>query len=225
MVGLLVRSGFGGCSGNDLDADVNKSCPMASNIPKLVEEKNKKADLVCACPSIRSYPVRPSMATTFTGYPPYGTYQAPYPIYSIPPGQPMAAGAAAAAAALPHFFPQPPPGYPLYALQPAKAPSPPPAPPTAPDIPTISPQIASNQVRKLIVSQLKIAEFESIDPHALHRLELEVVACKSHFASSCLSKCSFSVTSRTNAIRTSPRVREFSQQDGAGSDGRTPCMQ
>ncbi|KAF8558785.1 hypothetical protein OG21DRAFT_1595082 [Imleria badia] len=85
----------------------------------------------------------------------------------------------AAAAGLPHFtphFPQPPPGYPLYALQPVKAPSPPPGPPTAPDIPTISPQIASTQVRKLIVSQLKLAEFDAIEPQALHRLELEVVA-------------------------------------------------
>ncbi|KAG8218838.1 hypothetical protein J3R82DRAFT_4516 [Butyriboletus roseoflavus] len=85
----------------------------------------------------------------------------------------------AATAALPHFtahFPQPPPGYPLYALQPAKAPSPSPGLPTAPDIPTISPQIASSEVRKLIVSQLKIGEFESIETQALHRLELEVVA-------------------------------------------------
>ncbi|KAF8450310.1 hypothetical protein L210DRAFT_3520269 [Boletus edulis BED1] len=118
---------------------------------------------------------RSSITTAmFTGYPPYGTYQAPYPAYPIPPpGQPMAA-----AAALPHFthFPQPPPGYPLYALQPARAPSPPPGPPTAPDIPTISPQIASNQVRKLIVTQLKMAEFEAIEPRALQRLELEVVA-------------------------------------------------
>lgn len=142
------------------------------------------------------------MATTFTGYPPYGTYQAPYPIYSIPPGQPMAAPAA-----LPHFtahFPQPPPGYPLYSLQPAKAPSPPPAPPTAPDIPTISPQIASSQVRKLIVSQLKMAEFESADPHALHRLELEVVACKFRLESSCLFERSFCVASHTDIVRTSP---------------------
>ncbi|KAH0840115.1 hypothetical protein J3R83DRAFT_1091 [Lanmaoa asiatica] len=115
------------------------------------------------------------MATMFTGYPSYGTYQAPYPIYPIPPGQPMAM----AGAALPHFathFPQPPPGYPLYALQPAKAPSPSPGPATAPDIPTISPQIASREVRKLIVSQLKIGEFESIERRALQRLELEVVA-------------------------------------------------
>ncbi|KAN0097264.1 hypothetical protein V8E55_001710 [Tylopilus felleus] len=115
------------------------------------------------------------MATMFTGYPPYGTYQAPYPAYPVPPpGQPMAAPTA-----MPHFpphFPQPPPGYSLYALQPAKAPSPPPGPPTAPNIPTISPEIASKQVRKLIVSQLKMAQFESIKPRALQRLELEVVA-------------------------------------------------
>lgn len=112
----------------------------------------------------------------FTGYPPYGTYQAPYPIYPIPP-QP----GAPSPAPIPHFaphFPQPPPGYSLYALQPVKAPSPPPAPPTAPDIPTISPQIASDQLRRLIVSQLKAAQFESIKSQALHRLELEVVACK-----------------------------------------------
>ena len=122
-------------------------------------------------------PISSIMTTMFTGYPPYGTYQAPYAAYPIPPpGQPLPT----AAAPLPHFtshFPQPPPGYPLYTLQPVKAPSPPPGPPTAPDIPTISPQIASKQVRKLIVSQLKIAEFDSIEPQALHRLELEVVAC------------------------------------------------
>ncbi|KAI9574483.1 hypothetical protein HD554DRAFT_2165969 [Boletus coccyginus] len=114
------------------------------------------------------------MATIFTGYP-YGTYQALYPPYPMPPpGQPMIA-----APALPHFtphFPQPPPGYSLYALQPAKPPSPPPGPPTAPDIPTISPQIASEQVRKLIVSQLKRTQFESTELQALRRLELEVVA-------------------------------------------------
>lgn len=123
------------------------------------------------------------MATTFTGYAPYGTYQAPYPIYPIPPGQHMAA-----AIPLPHFAP---PGYPLYALQPAKPPSPPHAPPTAPDIPTISLQIASSQVQKLIVSQLKAAQFDSIDPHALQRLELEVVACKFRLRSSCLSNHAF----------------------------------
>ena len=159
----------------------------------------------------------------FTGYPPYGTYQAPYPAYPIPPpSQPMAA-----AAALPHFtahFPQPPPGYPLYTFQPAKAPSPPPSLPTAPDIPTISPQIASNQVRKLIVSQLKMAEFESIELQALQRLELEVVACMFPFDLSCLSKCSFCVTSRPGAIRTSPRVCKSGQQGGTYSNRRTPCM-
>lgn len=125
----------------------------------------------------------PTMAAVFTGYP-YGTYQAPYPTYPLPPGQPMAT-----AAALPHFtthFPQPPPGYPLYALQSTKAPSPSPGPATAPDIPAISPHIASRQVRKLIVSQLKIGgEFNAVEPQALQRLELEVVACTFPFESSC----------------------------------------
>ncbi|KIJ70492.1 hypothetical protein HYDPIDRAFT_77784 [Hydnomerulius pinastri MD-312] len=76
-------------------------------------------------------------------------------------------------------FPQPPtvPGYPaLYALPPVKAPSPPPEPPAAPDIPAISPGIASKEVQKLIVHQLKRSEFDSIEPPALQRLELEVVA-------------------------------------------------
>jgi len=78
----------------------------------------------------------------------------------------------------PHHFPQPPPGYPIYhAIQQAKPLSPTPAgPPSAPDVPTISPDIASNEIRKLIVSQLKIKQFDSVDPQALRRLELEVVA-------------------------------------------------
>ncbi|KAG9317653.1 hypothetical protein JVU11DRAFT_1864 [Chiua virens] len=118
------------------------------------------------------------MAATFTGYPPYGAYQVPYPVYTLPPPQ-SANAPMVAAAPLPHFaphFPQPPPGYPLYTFQHAKPPSPPPAPPTAPDIPTISPQIASNELRKLIVSQLKSTEFDTIEHQALQRLELEVVA-------------------------------------------------
>ena len=164
------------------------------------------------------------MATMFTGYPPYGTYQAPYPAYPIPPpSQPMAA-----AAALAHFtahFPQPPPGYPRYTFQPAKAPSPPPGPPTAPDIPTITPQIASKQVQRLIVSQLKMAEFASIEPRALQRLELEVVACTFPLDPTCPSKCSFCVTSRPGALRASARVCKSGQQGGAYSNRCTPCMQ
>ena len=163
------------------------------------------------------------MTTMFTGYSPYGTYQAPYPAYPIPsPGQPMAA-----AGALPHFtthFPQPPPGYPLYALQPVKPPSPPPGPSTAPDIPTISPQIASDQVRKLIISQLKSAEFNAIEARALHRLELEVVACTYPFPHSCSSECSFCVTSRSGVVRTGPRICQSSQQGGPCSYRRTPCV-
>jgi transcription initiation factor TFIID subunit 8 len=63
-------------------------------------------------------------------------------------------------------------------MQQAKPPSPTPAgPPSAPDIPTISPDIASNEIRRLIVSQLKIKQFDSVNPQALRRLELEVVAC------------------------------------------------
>ncbi|KAF9247110.1 hypothetical protein BU15DRAFT_69950 [Melanogaster broomeanus] len=114
------------------------------------------------------------MAATFTGYQPYGTYHAPYPTYPLPPGQPMTA----AGAHYPAQFPQPPTAsyQALYALQPVKPPSPPPEPPTAPDIPSISPAIASREVQRLIVSQLKRSEFESIESQALQRLELEVVA-------------------------------------------------
>jgi hypothetical protein len=118
------------------------------------------------------------MATTFTGYQPYGTYHAPYPTYHLPPGQPMAG--AGTVAHYPTQFPQPPTPtayQALYPLQPAKPPSPPPGPLTAPDIPAISSQIASREVQKLIVSQLKNSKFESIESQALQRLELEVVAC------------------------------------------------
>ncbi|KAF8843149.1 hypothetical protein BDN67DRAFT_897862 [Paxillus ammoniavirescens] len=79
----------------------------------------------------------------------------------------------------PTQFPQPPTPtayQALYPLQPAKPPSPPPGPPTAPDIPAISPRVASREVQKLIVLQLKNSEFESIESQALQRLELEVVA-------------------------------------------------
>ncbi|KAI6164963.1 hypothetical protein EDD17DRAFT_1754804 [Pisolithus thermaeus] len=90
------------------------------------------------------------MSTPFAGYPMYaikGLYAAQFPI----------------------------PGYPaLYGI--VKAPTPTNQFHSAPDIPAISSEIASKQMQKLIVSQLQQSQFDAIEPQALARLELEVVA-------------------------------------------------
>ncbi|KAL4081962.1 hypothetical protein V8B97DRAFT_2002048 [Scleroderma yunnanense] len=108
------------------------------------------------------------MASTFPGYPAFA-YPASFAPYVPAPGQP---------APVPFPAQFPPPGYPLlYGLPPPKPPTTTNQLPVAPDIPGISPEIASDQIQKLIVSHLKHAtQFGAIQPKALLRLEQEVVA-------------------------------------------------
>lgn len=98
-------------------------------------------------------------------------YQAPYPAYVNVAGT----GQPTPIVYAPQF---PVPGYPpLYGVpQPVKAPTPTNQFHVAPDIPGISSEIASKQMQKLIVSQLQQSQFDAIEPQALARLELEVVA-------------------------------------------------
>lgn len=98
------------------------------------------------------------MSTTFPGYP----FTLAYPI--PPPGQ--------------STFPQfPVSGYPVvYGVPTSNSQSTPTPLHTAPALPAISPAIASKQIQKLIVAQLRHSSFESIESAALARLELEVVA-------------------------------------------------
>ncbi|KAI6004047.1 hypothetical protein EDD15DRAFT_2156324 [Pisolithus albus] len=93
-------------------------------------------------------------------------FQGPYPAYVTAAGQPTPIVYAAQ-------FPIP--GYPaLYGV--VKPPTPTNQFHGAPDIPAISSEIASTQMQKLIVSQLQQSQFDAIEPQALVRLELEVVA-------------------------------------------------
>lgn len=52
-------------------------------------------------------------------------------------------------------------------------------PPTAPEIPGVSSQLASHCLHRLISAEMRDAGFESAEPGAMRRLELEVVACAS----------------------------------------------
>ncbi|KAG6331032.1 hypothetical protein ID866_8053 [Astraeus odoratus] len=109
------------------------------------------------------------MSTTFAGFPAF-TYQAPYPAFVAAPGQPAAVAYPAQFAAA---------GYPvLYGLPPPNPATTPNYHPVSPDIHAISPEIVSKQMQKLIVAQLKQTPFDAIEPAALLRLEMEVVACK-----------------------------------------------
>lgn len=58
--------------------------------------------------------------------------------------------------------------------------NPPPPPPhhklSAPELSSVTPQIASKAVQSLLSSQLRSAGYDSAQPLALRRLELEVVA-------------------------------------------------
>ena len=100
------------------------------------------------------------------GYPPYPAanygyatayYQA-YPAHPGAPGYPYDP-AAVAGAALTH-----PQG----------------GPPTAPEIPGVSSQLASHAMQRLISAEMREAGFESAEPGAIRRLELEVAACTFH---------------------------------------------
>ncbi|KAF7301476.1 hypothetical protein MIND_00713000 [Mycena indigotica] len=86
------------------------------------------------------------------------------------------------------YTPQPPyspqiPGYPqsyfpAYNLQPTKPPTPPPQDqlPAPPDLTSITPAVAKETIRRVLVSELSDAGFSSSDAQALDRLERDVVA-------------------------------------------------
>ena len=104
-------------------------------------------------------------------YPPqaYGTFQPQYPPYTGSnhyPSQYPAQGAAVAA-------------YPAYPPAQVKLPSPPPEPHTAPDVPAVNSELASHALERLVSAELSRAGFDSAEPAALKRLELEVTACPS----------------------------------------------
>ncbi|KAG0702360.1 hypothetical protein DFH29DRAFT_922034 [Suillus ampliporus] len=103
----------------------------------------------------------------------YGTYQQPYPIvYATGSGPPQLLQPTAAH--YPPRFPPPPAAASTYQfnVQPPGQPSV----AVAEIIPAISPEIASKEVQRLILAQLKTSEYDTIEPPALKRLEIEVVA-------------------------------------------------
>ncbi|OCH93549.1 hypothetical protein OBBRIDRAFT_790074 [Obba rivulosa] len=92
----------------------------------------------------------------------YGSYQTPYGAY---PG----------ANHYPSQYPQVPPGgYPVYQTKPPTPP--PPEPHPAPDLPAVTSEVASHTLQRLLSVELRDAGFESAQPDALRRLELEIVA-------------------------------------------------
>ncbi|CAL1701677.1 unnamed protein product [Somion occarium] len=92
----------------------------------------------------------------------YGSYQSPYPNYPPQTQYPSQFPGQAAA--------------PYNAYPPVKPTSPPPEPITAPDLPAITPDIASRVLQRLISAELRHAGFDTAQPAAVERLELEVVA-------------------------------------------------
>ncbi|KAI0728795.1 hypothetical protein C8Q72DRAFT_795098 [Fomitopsis betulina] len=104
-------------------------------------------------------------------YPPqaYGVFQPQYPAYDGQnhyPSQYPAQGAHVAA-------------YPAYPPVQARLTSPPPEPHTAPDVPAVNSELASHAIERLASAELSRAGFDSAEPAALRRLELEVAACPS----------------------------------------------
>jgi len=103
-----------------------------------------------------------------TSYPQPSSYPA-YPVQYPSYGQP--------AQYAPHFIQQPAQGFqPMYNFAPPASTTPPQQSSGEPDFPSITQQVASQAIHRLAVAQLKSSEFDAIEPAALHRLELEVVA-------------------------------------------------
>jgi hypothetical protein len=63
---------------------------------------------------------------------------------------------------------------------PHKSQSPPPSPeqPSAPDVNEVTPEVASQSLRKLISFELQGAGFEAAQQQTMERLETELVACE-----------------------------------------------
>lgn len=105
----------------------------------------------------------------------YGTYQQPYPIVYATGSGTAPQLLQSTTAHYPTRFPPPPlaaPGY-QFNIQPQGQSTV----AVAEIIPSISPEIASKEVQRLILAQLKTSEYDSVEPPALKRLEIEVVAC------------------------------------------------
>ena len=59
-----------------------------------------------------------------------------------------------------------------------KSQSPPPEQPSAPDVNEVTPEVASQSLRRLISFELQGAGFEAAQQQTMERLETELVACK-----------------------------------------------
>ncbi|KAH9942555.1 hypothetical protein B0H21DRAFT_523274 [Amylocystis lapponica] len=99
--------------------------------------------------------------------PAYGSYQtsyAPYQNQSHYPGQYSPQGTPA--------------GYPVYPQGQTKPPSTPPPPEAhpAPELSAVTSELASHAIQRLLSAELSTAGYDSAEPAALRRLELEVVA-------------------------------------------------
>lgn len=128
--------------------------------------------------------LRMTTMSNFVPYPQsYGTYQQPYPIIYASGSGTNPQLLQSVTAHYPTRFPPPPPttsGYQFNAQPPGQ-----PIVAVAETIPSISPEIASREVQRLILAQLKTSKYDSIEPPALKRLEIEVVACtRPHFSPS-----------------------------------------
>lgn len=103
--------------------------------------------------------------------PPYGTYQtspaAPYTPYQsghYPTQYPQAPVAA--------------PAHPVHESVPTKSTPPPEIPPPPPDLSSVTPQVASQAIQRLLSLELRDVEFDAAQPLALQRLEHAVIACQ-----------------------------------------------
>lgn len=136
--------------------------------------------LLCGHPPVTASTVTgPALteASTMSYYPPqsYGSYQTPYTQYPQPTPQ------------YPTQFPQGPlPNYP-YPPGAVNQGSPPPDPPTptVPAAPTVTPEIASRALQRLLSVELRDIGFDAAEPAALKRLELDVAACSFSFPVQC----------------------------------------
>lgn len=101
-------------------------------------------------------------------YPPqtYGSIQPQYPNYANQNYYPTQYGSPATAHA----------GYPLQSIGQANVPTSPPDPHVAPELSAVTSELASHATRRLLSVELGAAGFDSAQPLALQRLELELVA-------------------------------------------------
>ena len=102
-------------------------------------------------------------------YPPqnYGSYQTPYTQYSQP-GQYSSQYPQGSLAAYPAY----PPGGVKQGSPPPEAPA-----PAVPVVPSVTPELASRALQRLLSVELRDIGFDSAEPAALKRLELDVAAC------------------------------------------------